>query len=86
MCTGMFEGRLNARSKPVTRAEPSVIEMGFLRINLWIRYSNSMHDITEAAVTITAPIPKKKMEVNSAGSSAITTPYISFFVVTGPYA
>jgi hypothetical protein len=56
--TGMFEGRLNARRSPVTRADPSVIEIGFLRINRCIRYSNNIQEVMEVAVTITAPMPK----------------------------
>jgi hypothetical protein len=44
-----------------------------------------MQEITEVAVTITAPRPKKKIEVKRAGNNAITTPYISFFVVSVPY-
>jgi uncharacterized membrane protein YobD (UPF0266 family) len=39
-------------------AEPSVIESGFFRMNLWIRYSKIRHDATDVAVTIMAPMPK----------------------------
>jgi hypothetical protein len=43
-----------------------------------------MQEITEVAVTITAPIPKYITEVKSAGISASTTLNISFFVVSSP--
>jgi hypothetical protein len=56
--TGIFDGRLNARRRPVTRADPSVIETGFLRMNFCTRYSKRKHERTEVDVTIAAPSPK----------------------------
>jgi len=43
-----------------------------------------MQEITDVKVTITAPIPKYRTDVTSAGMSAITTPNINFRVVSFP--
>jgi len=55
---GIFDGRLNARSNPVTTADPSVIDTGFLKINLCMRYSNERQEIIDTEETMIAPIPK----------------------------
>jgi hypothetical protein len=58
MKIGIFEGRLKASKRPVTKADPSVIETGFLSMNRCIRYSNSIQDKTAVTATIAAPLPK----------------------------
>ena len=58
MYSGRLLGRLNASSRPVTMAEPSLsVVFGFLRIYLLMAHSNSMHEATDVSVTITAPRP-----------------------------
>ena len=54
---GVFDGRLNASSNPVTTAEQSVILIPVLRIYFCITNSKRTHDVTETAVTITTPMP-----------------------------
>ena len=58
MYTGRLDGTLKASRIPVTRADPSVMETGFLKKNFCMRYSNRRQERTDVAVTIKAPYPK----------------------------
>ena len=54
-----FAGTLNARSIPVTIAEPSHIVVFPFKRNFWISHSTAIHATIEMRVTLIAFSPKK---------------------------
>jgi hypothetical protein len=81
---GRLLGRFIPNNRPVTIAEPSLIEGLTLRIYLEIAHSINTHDATLLSNTTAEPIPKYIKETNMAGISAMTTPYIFFSTVSFP--
>ena len=69
----MFDGRLNASSRPVMVADRSPSVEGLLSMNLVMNHSKKRHDRTDVTVTISAPTPNTVNEARSAGMSAHIT-------------
>ena len=78
----MFDGRLNASSRPVMVADRSPSVEGLLSMNLVMNHSKKRQDSTDVAVTISAPIPNTKNDVMSAGMRAQTTQRMFFSIVS----